>query len=736
MADSHKDRVRRAAPTFYSRSSRKYQSISPDQFEMERGFGISPSSSALSKEGRMLSPQIPGESTDAGSRLLSPGLDPMSPNLQDSVASRGRPESQIGLLNSTRGNDSGIGLNIYQLSTPTRRHRNSWLARTLKSKWSMVICLFLGVAGALGHHLLYYHLHGREATEQQWWLRLGQFLAFVAKASFVVAVLIAHQQVAWRAVGQKSFSVHAVDSLFGAAHDAFELFNKEAWKKSSFVMFLAIYIWASPFVVIFTSATLNVVLDTKQENVTCTSVRTLNFSNDAKKSWRDSKKAENETMNGLSLSMFNEATQNKTSPDAFDYWLRPSPALDSIASRVLTGVQSLQRDEVAKEICGDHWDCSTTIHFVGPGYKCQQLAKGVDSEMDKFGTYEPPFNLSQLIPAARFSYNTVADKGEYAATQIAVDQQNLPLQKPPFPKNLGAFRTEPAIWLGYVEVDDMSVKHANASTEKGWKEDYTPVITACEHWETNYTVEMSYTGGLQSFNVTHRNYMHKIINTTYVNGSAYDGTLDNTFAEPEEHYVLPQDWVDYRRIAAYHSLGLKLRNLLNGSIELLPGPIAHSDITTSKLIDRHETLPVPNFEARVRNLYENLLISLLSDPQLLAVAWASDPSKLSGIGEGGPDTAYPCTLIRKASYFFYHWQILVFVYGASFIVASAAVTYGIVAMRRDGVEELRQMTFSSIARATKRMNLDQDENNRRRIRAVEERPGSGLYEFRVEDYRG
>lgn len=703
---------------------------------MEHDFGMSPSNAALSKDAHMLSPPTPGESTDARSRLQSPWLDPMSPNLQDSVASRGRPESQIGLLNSSRGNGSEIGLNIYQPSPPTRRPGNSWLVKILKSKWSMVICLFLGVAGALAHHLLYYHLHGREATKQEWWLRLGQFLAFVAKASFVVAVLVAHQQVAWRAVGQKSFSVHAVDSLFGAAHDAFELFNKEAWKKSSFVMFLAMYIWASPFVVILTSATLNVELDTKQEDVTCTSVRTLNFSNDAKKSWRDSKKAENETMNGLSLSMFNEVTQNRTDPDAFDYWLRASPALDSIASRVLTGLQSLQRDGVAKEICGGDWDCNTTIHFLGPGYKCQQLARGVDSKMGKFGTYKAPFNLSQLMPAASFSYNTIADQGEYAATQIAVDQKNIPLQEPPFPKNLGAFRTEPAIWLGYVEVDDMSVKHANASNEKGWEEDYTPVITACDHWETNYTVEMSYTGGFQSFKVTDRNYMHKIIDTTYVNQSAYDGTLDNTFAEPEENYVLPQDWMNYRRVAAYHSLGLKLRNLLNGSIELLPGPIAHSDITTSKLIDRHETLPVPNFETRVRSLYENLLLSLLSDPQLLVVAWASDPSKLSGIGEGGPDTAYPCTLIRKASVFVYHWEILVLVYGASFIVASAAVAYGIVAMRRDGVEELRAMTFSSIARATKRMNLDQDENRRGRIRAVEERPGSGLYEFRVEDYRG
>jgi hypothetical protein len=136
----------------------------------------------------------------------------------------------------------------------------------------------------------------------------------------------------------------------------------------------------------------------------------------------------------------------------------------------------------------------------------------------------------------------------------------------------------------------------------------------------------------------------------------------------------------------------------------------------------------------VQKLYEDMLISLLSDPLLLAVAWASHPNELSGRGPGGPNTKYPCIRMRTGSYFFYNWKVLVAVYAASFIVGVVGVAYGPLVMWQDGVKEVRQMTFSAIAKTTKGIDLDQNGDGRSRIRAVEERPGSGIFEFRVEDY--
>ncbi|CAG7556423.1 unnamed protein product [Fusarium equiseti] len=714
----------RQASTSFFRSPPEYQHINDPHSEAHPNLAPTPADTPTIHQSSYLSPRSDFDSPRPG---IHP-LEPLSPDLRGSYASGGRDNSRVNLLNS----EPGHGLGVYQPPPPPPKDP-LWF-RIAKNKWCMVVCLVFGAAAAIGHHILYSHLHNREATNQQWWLRLGQFLAFVAKASFVVAVLTAHQQVAWRAVSRKSYTVHAIDSLFGAAHNAFELFNREAWKKSAFAMVLAIYIWLSPAVVIFTSATLNTVTDTRGDHTFCQDVRTLNFSNDAKKSWDDDKRARNETMRGISISMFNEVMRDRESPYHFDYWLKAAPPLDSIASRVLAGGQPVQRDEVADEICGKGWDCSTTISFVGPAYKCEQLAKGANSTMRSFKNYTTPFNLTQMIPYGNASFYTVASIGEYKVDQIEVDENNKPVPKPPFPKNLGAFRSEPVLWMGYVEVDSIDEQHAKNRSMKNWSSDYTPVITACEHWETNYTVNLNYTGGRQSYKVTDRDYLQKVINTTYINDSADDGTLDPQYAEPEENYVFPINWPYYRKIAAYHSLGKKIRDLLEGSI-LLPGPIAHSSITTSKLVARPETLPVPDFEDAVQKLYEDLLISLLSDPLLLAVAWASDPKELSGRGPGGPDTQYPCVRMKTGSYFFYNRSVLITVYVASFLIGVVGVAYGLVAMARDGVDELREITFSSIAKTTKGIDLHREGDTRRRIRAVEERPGSGIFEFRVEDYR-
>ncbi|SPJ82407.1 uncharacterized protein FTOL_09812 [Fusarium torulosum] len=270
----------------------------------------------------------------------------------------------------------------------------------LHSKWSMVISLAIGIAGALGHHFLYWHLDGREARDQQWWLILGQFISFCSKASFVLALLMAHSQAAWREVGRRGYSVKAVDSLFGSAHDATELFSLEAWKKSWLVMFLAIYVWASPLVVIFSSATLSVVSDTRYEETMCPSIRTLNFSHEETNDYRKLDIPEGQELRSLSFSIWNTTSEDVDHPSHFDYWTKPSDQFSSIATKVLYGKGAIARENVSVEICGPGWNCSTTINFIAPAYKCEELAGGEDKEIKKFGGNEAPFNLSVIL----FSY--------------------------------------------------------------------------------------------------------------------------------------------------------------------------------------------------------------------------------------------------------------------------------------------------------------------------------------------
>ncbi|KAF4980553.1 hypothetical protein FZEAL_3488 [Fusarium zealandicum] len=686
----------------------------------------------------------PGNSLEADSRFQSPLVDPTSPN---SSVFRTEHESLRGLLgtkldnnnNNKEGQQGGAGLGIFNTASGEQiRQSESLLKRLSNSKWAIVICFLVGTGAALGHHFLYHHLDGREARDQQWWLRLGQLISFIAKAGFVIAVLMAQQQAAWRAVGRNCFSVEAVDSLFGATHNPMELLNKESWKKAWVVMFLAIYVWISPLVVIFSSATLDVVLAGRRQNTTCPSVRTLNFAHEEINDWREPGVAENQTFIGLSLSSWNNTNTDKEDPNFFDYWTGGSAQFEAIALKVLFGKQAIQRENVSVEVCGADWNCWTTVNFIAPGYKCEEMAKGKDAAIKNLGQATAPFNMSELAPLGNFTYYAVTDQGEYAEQQIDVLTGGIPTMAPPYPQNLGAFRTEPIIWLGYASVEDVTKEppkneSATGWNGKGWDDFYTPIIFACEHYETNYTVRLNYTGEMQTYEVLDRDYMHRIIDTDIQAQESDDGTLDKTAALPEDNYVFPQDVKRYRRIGAYHSMGKQLRDLINGKIEL-PNFITASKVIQSRLLDRHHLLAVPNLKEAVRDLYEDMIISLFSDPQMLAVSWAADPSKFTGVAVGGPETNYPCERERIAPFFIYQWRVLVAVYTVSFVVAMVGVAWGILAMHKDGVREQREMTFSSIAAATKEVSLDKcmDKGTKIRSYPVGGRPGDRVYEFRLE----
>ncbi|KAH6873953.1 hypothetical protein B0T10DRAFT_499537 [Thelonectria olida] len=665
----------------------------------------------------------PSQSSEPGSRFQSP-FTPSSPVF------RSRHDSQLNpLVNANRTNHKA-GSAVGQ---KTANH-DHWWKTVFKSKWAMVICLVIGLAGAIGHHFLYWSLDGREAKDQQWWLRLGQFISFTAKAAFVLALLMAHQQAAWRVVGQKTYSVNAVDSLFGAPHDAVELFNKEAWQKSWLVMFLAIYVWASPLVVIFSSATLNVVAETKHQETTCPSIRTLNFSHDETNDFRKVNIPAGQDLRSLSFSLWNTTSEDVNDANHFDYWTKFSEPLAAISAKVLYGKEAIAREDVALEVCGAGWNCSTTINFVAPGYKCQELASGMNSTLKNLGNVKAPFNMSTLVPLGNYTYYAVADEGEYAEQQIESGDAGIPIHSPPFPKNLGAFRTEPVIWLGYASVDNLTESHPGDRTAPGWYDAYKPVVFACEHYETNYTVSLNYTGGIQTYEVKKRDYMHKIIDTTFLRGEdSDDGTLDKTMAMPAENYIFPQDVRRYRRTAAYHALGKQLRDLINGDIKI-PGTITESRIIRSRLLDRHEWLPVHELQNQVRKIYEDIIISLFSDPQMIAVSWASDPSRPSGVGMGGAKTKYPCLREQTANFFFYQWEVLLTVYAVTFIIASVGVVSGFLAMHKEGLEEQRVMTFSSMAESTNGVRIVKTEDSDTMIKycQVDDLSGQRVHRFEKE----
>ncbi|RBR22704.1 hypothetical protein FVER53590_03253 [Fusarium verticillioides] len=573
--------------------------------------------------------------------------------------------------------------------------------------WNMCLLVLVGILFAVGHHLFYLHLNGKEAVNQSLMLRYGTIVAFCAKASLGTAVTIAFHQRAWRVVRNKTARVETIDSIFTANSDIFSLFTWGSIRKAKVGNLLALYCWVTPLVVVLTSETLSVVVGVFEETTTCTSIRTLNFENEEKIYWRDPQKIDDQFL--MSMSIWNSTavaglTPSSANANEFDYYTSSSPLVDNFITikSILMG-EAIVRKESAFEICGEGWNCSYVINFVAPGYKCEKLAYGVDSEVKKLGNAAAPFNTSVLAPTGNLTYYAVNDRGDYESPQMESDLGGRPKARPPYPVNFGAFRTEPIMWIGYATVDDLSVPQPDMPGTEAWKKAYTPVIIGCEHYEVNYTAQFNYTGGAQFVDIKKREYLRKVVDTTYILEKDPDKRLkDRTQAVPHRNYVFPTDVRRYRRVAAYHSIGSMLRQWLNGTTTM-PDYKINSKVMSTRLLTRVNYLPVKNLEQEIRNFYEDNIISIFSDRSFNVVSWAAN-GKPSGVAKGGPSTAYPCRRQRIATFFRYNMAQLLSVYAASIFLAGIGVLLGLQAYLEEGT--MRDMKPSSIIEASRASNLD------------------------------
>lgn len=583
-----------------------------------------------------------------------------------------------------------------------------------KKTWSMYLFLILGTAFAVGHHLFYWSLNGEEAKHQSLMLRYGTILAFCTKASLGAAVILARRQRVWMVVRERVVRLGTVDSIFTAAEDITALLDWRAIKKAKVATCLALYIWVTPFIVVLTSETLSVVGGVKEERALCPEARTLNFSIEGPHDWRDPLMINDNYETSLSswdvtdLSLDAEFEVGKA--NVFDYYNAPSPQSSVYVERVVNLQHAAVRKNAAREICTDSWNCSYVVDFIAPGYKCTELANGVGSDLKKLDGSLSPFDTGSILPEGNYSYLALADLGEYVPQPMDFGLGGVPLKGPHYPKHLGALRTEPVIWIGYATVDDYSKLQPINRTTEGWNDAYTPVIVGCEHYETNYTIEFNYTNGIQSYTIKHHEYLRKVINTTYVPDKvAHDGTWDNTTAIPEDNYILPSNpkisferVQRYRKVAAYHSLGKNFRDYLNGTISM-PNYIAKTDLLKTKLITLPNYLPKNDLHKRIPQMYEEIVMSLLSTPTFLVVSWASNDSAPSGSGLGGSKTDFPCLRSKPSTFFVYNRTQLCFVYAMSIAIALIGVLLGAQAAYQEG--RMRDVKPSSILQAARAQSL-------------------------------
>lgn len=588
-----------------------------------------------------------------------------------------------------------------------RRCFNWWLTEW-KPSWSMYFLVFCGIAFAMGHHFFYKGLHGQVAKDQQGMFRYGAALAFLSKACFLNAVVLAFRQRVLMMIRRKMLSLATLDSLFAASEDLTALLNWEAWVNAKFAMGLTIFIWMSPLIVILASYTLTVQPQRVQETTKCPEIRTLNFSHEQVPNWWSPIREKG--LIELSVSLWNTTTPGQNvelDPNGYDYWTKASQQFRSIALKTAYTQQAVMRKDAPIQICGRGWNCSYVIEFEAPGYRCQSLASGVGKTVKKLGDAECPFGTDDLLPRGNFSYIANTYEGDYGNPQIDGGPGGRPKtnMKRPYPKNLGALRTEPVLWFGFADVKDRSKVQPANRTVKGWDSAYTPTIFGCEHYETKYTVQVNHTGGTQTHTVKKREFLRKVVDTTYVpDKKDPDRRLkDRIVAIPEENYIMPQDVGVYRQKMAYHAVGSLLRELVNGTIKM-PFYIVETMAIETRLIDRLNYLPIAKFQDELQDFYEEILMSFFSDPQFIVVSWASDPSKWSGSAAGGNKTDYDCMRFQQRNCYFYNEAQLWAVYAISMGITVVAVASGVAAMEEDSL--MRSLSFSAILAATRGSSLD------------------------------
>lgn len=172
-------------------------------------------------------------------------------------------------------------------------------------------------------------------------------------------------------------------------------------------------------------------------------MRTLNFEHEGSNDWRKPSTIEGQFE--VSLCFWNVTSTGVDDPDFFDYYDSPSYHATQIGSVSAFFKTPVAYEDAAIDICSQGYNCTYVVEFVGPGYKCTELASGVGSKAKNLGNAEPPFDIDDVAPTENTTYIAKTLEGEYAKPQMPTGDSGIPDSKPPYPKNLGALRTEPVI---------------------------------------------------------------------------------------------------------------------------------------------------------------------------------------------------------------------------------------------------------------------------------------------------
>lgn len=557
----------------------------------------------------------------------------------------------------------------------------------------MVLSFVFGVAFALLQHFLYRRLHHLEVKSEDKkfrWVLYGRVLAYLAKISFGGCVILVFRQRIWRVFRNRALSVSTIDHFFGATEDLALFSDWEAVSKAPLVVAIAVVIWLIPIAtIIFSPGALT--FGTYVDHTTIDlKVPIIDFATETKKDWRNPWK-----VNGTirkSVMYYNTTDREGKAPGFFDYYDQPSADLKQIA--ILLAYSNVDypnlKQDARQQVCGGSYNCTYEQSFVGPGYQCEEVARGID-DLGRLGELGAPFNTSFLAPKGRHVYYADVDSGAYARPQNVTfkeDSGGAPEGEPP--ADFGVFKSEPVLWIGF-SVNSTERLPKEDPLAVNWTHRYDPHILRCVHMETMYTVKWNFTEPYFNAKVN-KTYLTPIVDTKFDIGD--DGKIDySKDPKPAENYVRPQDPERYKKVAAYYAFGATFRDFLRGYMEIKapnPGPsyvVDHSDFKKTRLVQKNSE-PKQDLGQQIESFYDDMLLSLLAAPQMLAV--------------NSSETSVNRT--RLASAFEYMPEKLWQCYAAVIIVTFLILIFGLITIWEDGATF--SVGFSRLLVTTRNTTLD------------------------------
>ncbi|KAH7077115.1 hypothetical protein FB567DRAFT_563239 [Paraphoma chrysanthemicola] len=472
----------------------------------------------------------------------------------------------------------------------------------------------IGLSATFSQHLLYNFLHhrseDREFTKNSLVL-VGRALAYIAKVAFAQCIIMCYRQRIWRTFRERALSIRSVDQLFSGVEDASLLFNWEAVSNAPLLTGMLVVVWMLPLATVIASPSALTFAWRPNDGEAFVNVPSLNFSMEAYKDWRHPVKMDNETIK-RSIMYYNTTDVSATQPGwYFDYYDTPSSDTvkllwKNIFSSPAEVLNNTFNQEIARQkSCGGDFNCTYSISFLAPGYKCKDVTDRPDGL----------FNISVLVPEGEHVYFADVDTGDYARPQF---ENVLPgvggIPDGDIPDHAGALRFEPELWIGYAFNTSKSLPSNSSYRAKNWTYEYEQHIMRCILYETNYTINFNFSGHTCEIKPSSR---------FIVPSHGFNFSQPNEGILPSQKWLSPRnDTPFYKKAVAYHAISEVFRDVLRGRITshpLRPGSNfvrVSTEVTKTSLVQKNSE-PQEDVQKRLQDLYQDIVISLLTVPYML-----------------------------------------------------------------------------------------------------------------------